>query len=694
MAFNIGVNVVEVDGAGAPSITGAATSVGAFNIMTERGVPDEPARVTSFAEFVDRFGGYYPGGHGAYLVSGFFANGGRAAYVNRVCGPATPATGTLADAAGKAVLTVEAGSRGKADPGAWGGQLRLRVTPSSGASSPLRQAAPATVTGTALGADVDMSTASTLAVTVDGAPAPIVLRFAPADFLPHPDAVPRAQLVDAINRQTHLLVAGLGGEHDDQLVLTSTGELGASWTSLQVTAAQPALGLSAMSSPVLGTAEPFTAGGASLARPVGFAPGDAVVLTAGDTSASTTLLTVDDATGGVTWAPPVDVATFRDLHEVTVASAEFDLVVSRGGDRPEDVVETWPGLSMERGQATYAPRVLNHPLSGSRYVRVVDVGATVSPAALPAATEGTVALTPGADGTPLATHFAGDPAAGTGFHAFTPYDVQLVCCERTDKAVAVAGLAYCAGRGDALFVGAVPEGAVAAGLAVGYGKELQAKNAYGALYGPWILVPDPIGVGDTPRVTIPPVGHVMGVFARIEATRGIWKAPAGDEANLLGVLDVETRLSDADHTELVVDGAVNGVRAVPRAGIVVDASRTLSSDPRWRYVNVRLLFNYVKVSLRDGLRWVRQEPNRDSLWSAVKHGTVTPFLMGMWRQGAFGTGNPDQTFTVIVDATNNPPDQVEQGRLNVEVYFYPSRPAETIVITVGQRSSGATAAES
>jgi phage tail sheath protein FI len=186
----------------------------------------------------------------------------------------------------------------------------------------------------------------------------------------------------------------------------------------------------------------------------------------------------------------------------------------------------------------------------------------------------------------------------------------------------------------------------------------------------------------------------MGAFARIETGRGIWKAPAGDEANLLGVLDVETRLSDADHTELVAAGAVNGIRAVPRAGIVVDASRTLSSDPRWRYVNVRLLFNFVKSSLRDGLRWVRQEPNRDTLWAAVHYGTVTPFLMGLWRQGAFGTGTPEQTFTVVVDATNNPPDQVEQGRLNVEVYFYPSRPAETIVITVGQQASGGSAAES
>jgi phage tail sheath protein FI len=102
----------------------------------------------------------------------------------------------------------------------------------------------------------------------------------------------------------------------------------------------------------------------------------------------------------------------------------------------------------------------------------------------------------------------------------------------------------------------------------------------------------------------------------------------------------------------------------------------------------------VKSSLKQGLRWVRQEPNRDTLWTAVKHGSVRPFLIGLWQQGAFGTGEPDQVFTVICDATNNPPDEVDKGNFHVEVYFYPSRPAETVVITIGQQPSGATAAES
>src|SRR3954447_9230301 len=119
MAFNIGVNVVEVDGAGAPTITGAATSVAGFNVLTQRGIPNEPVRVTSFAQFAERFGGYFRDGLGTYLVRGFFDNGGRTASVNRVVAPtgAQPASLALADDGGAPTLTAQAGFRGRPDPG-------------------------------------------------------------------------------------------------------------------------------------------------------------------------------------------------------------------------------------------------------------------------------------------------------------------------------------------------------------------------------------------------------------------------------------------------------------------------------------------------------------------------------------------------------------------------------------------------
>lgn len=700
MAFNIGVNVVEVDGAGAPSITGAAVSVGAFNIITQRGVPNRPVRVTSFPQFVQHFGGHFTGGAGAYLVKGFFDNGGQTAYVNRVVDPTqgtgtSPASLNLADSNNTTTLTLGGGFRGEVDPGTWGRQVHVRVRHSSSAQTRLRESAPASITGTALANTLNMSSAAPLSVRVDGATTPTELRFVATDFA-NPAAATREEIRDAINRQTNLVVASIGGNSNNQLVLTSTGEratLTGDWTSLQVTAAHSTLGFSQGSSPTRGTPVALNATGTTLAKAGGLSAGDAVTVSDGTTTNRVKLLSANESTGAVTWTPNIDPAPFTDARAITVANAEFDLIVASGAGNDESVVETHSGLSMESDLPNYVVRVLNNALTGSRYLRAVDAGTPSPVVDRPAQTSGFVPLAGGADGTPTANHFIGDSAARTGFHAFDPFDVQLVTCERTDSAIARAGIDYCQQRDDAMYIGAVPQAFVAGGQAVAYGQALRSKKAYGALYGPWVIVPDPIGVGDAPRIAIPPVGHVMGAYARIETTRGIWKAPAGDEANLLGVLDVETRLSDADHTDLVANGSVNGVRALPRAGVVVDASRTLSTDPRWRYVNVRLLFNFVKSSLREGLRWVRQEPNRDSLWNAVKFGTVTPFLMGLWRQGAFGTGTPDETFTVLIDATNNPPDQVEQGRLTVEVYFYPSRPAETIVIIVGQQPSGGTTSE-
>jgi phage tail sheath protein FI len=584
VATNIGLNVVEVDGSAAAPIQGAAVSVGAFNVLTRRGVPNQPTRVTSFADFTDRFGGFDAGGFGAYLVKGFFDNGGQRAYVNRVAGaganaPAA-ATATIAQsgaANAAALLRLEGGFRGREDPGAWANGIQAALTPSFSA-----------------------------AVKAGGAVAK---------------------------------------------------------------------------------------DGTTLDRLAGFSVGDTVVVADGTHRATVTISALTPGTGAVAWAPDLDTPGDFTADGTTVGSTDFDLAITRAGETQP--AELWTRLTLARGADNYAVTTLNDLARGSKLVRATDPRAADAQTARDVPNAATTAtLAGGGDGTVANGDFIGDEAAHTGFRAFDPLDVQLVCTERSDPAIVSAGLAYCEERGDCMFVGSVPEASVGGGTAIEYGAGFQGKKVYGALYGPWIDVTDPLAPGPTQIKRIPPTGHVMGVYARIETTRGIFKAPAGDEARLLGALDVEYQLSDAEHTDLVEMGSVNGVRAIPGAGIVVDASRTLSTDIRWRYVNVRLLFNYVKSSLRQGLRWVKQEPNREQLWDAVKYGSVRPFLLGLWRQGAFGTGEPDEVFTIIVDATNNPPEEVDKGNFKLEVYFYPSKPAETILIVVGQQPSGATTAES
>lgn len=703
MAYNIGLNVVEVDGSGAPAIVGAAVSVGAFNVQTRRGIPNRPARITSFPQFVQQFGGFFAGGLGAYLVKGFFDNGGQTAYVNRIASTdpttgASPAALTLQDSTTPTAadtLVLQAGYRGTADPGGWGNDLYVKVEPTNAPKVRVLETAPATVQGTALTEPIDMSAFPSLSVIVDGESSPTVLTFQASDFAPNPAQATLVQIRDAINHQTTKLIASISA--DKRLVLTSTGsvaKLRKDWTSLQIDTANATLGFAtAATTPTRGTPANRTTTGTRLADVQGLQVGDAVRVSDETKTALGKIVNIVPATGEVTWAPVItDIGTY-DAFKITVMPVEFDLTIASGGTQTEHMVEpTWIGLSMEPDVPNYAPRVLNDTLRGSTYVMATDkhsassVGLKV-PKALPF-----TKLSPGRDGTPTANDFTGDQAKHTGFYAFDAYDVQLLCCERMDPLIITSALAYCAARGDCMFVGSVPE-SFGVNQAVAYGQGFQGKKVYGALYYPWIKVLDPIGTGANPSKWIPPTGHVMGVYARIETARGIWKAPAGDEASVMGALDVAYRLSDAEHTDLVKNGSVNGVRAVPRAGIIVDASRTLSTDTRWLYVNVRLLFNYVKSSLKLGLGWVRQEPNRDTLWNAVKFTSVNPFLMGLWRQGAFGTGTPQQVFTVICDATNNPPDQVDQGNFKIEIYFYPSKPAETIIIIVGQQPSGASASE-
>jgi hypothetical protein len=702
MATNIGLNIVEVDGAAAPAIVGAATSVGAFNIITRRGVPNRAVPITSFPKFVERFGGYFAGGLGAYLVKGFFDNGGLTAYVNRVVATdsttgAKAAELTLLDAANRDTLLVQAAFRGALDPGAWGNDLYVSVGVTTTPAVRLNETLAATIKGTAWGAPtVDMAAASfpALNVKVDNEANATSITFTAIDFLT-PTAATQAEVAAAINRRTGKIFASVGtGGDANKLIIKSTGEaakLSGGFTKLEVTGANATLGFAVAT--VTGTPAPLNAGGTQVARIDELHVGDAVKIQSGGTSALVKLLSVNQVTNDVTWTPNITPGGFDPLL-TRLSRVEADLKVAQGGTADDNVVETWTGLSMESDVANYAPKRINDALQGSRYITVTDkLSSSVPGADVPVAGGGFARMGSGRDGTAAANDFIGDSANRTGFFAFDPYDVQLIACERTDGSILTAALAYCANRGDCMVIGSVPEGYVEGGQAVAFGQAFQSKKSYGALYGPWIGVTDPIGSGGAPIKRIPPVGHVMGVFARIETARGIWKAPAGDEANLLGAIDVEYRLSDGEHTDLVRNGSVNGIRPMPRSGIVIDASRTLSTDTRWLYVNVRLLFNYVKSSLKVGLRWVRQEPNRDTLWASVKFTSVIPFLMGLWRQGAFGTGAPAEVFTVICDANNNPPDEVDKGNLKVEVYFYPSKPAETIVIVVGQQASGAKVSE-
>ena len=212
-------------------------------------------------------------------------------------------------------------------------------------------------------------------------------------------------------------------------------------------------------------------------------------------------------------------------------------------------------------------------------------------------------------------------------------------------------------------------------------KEANYDSKYAALYYPWIVVQNPAGKG---QLTIPPSGHIAGLYARVDSERGVHKAPANEVVR--GAVGLELQVNNAEQSLLNPIG-VNCIRAFPGRGIRVWGARTLSSDTEWTYINVRRLFNYIEESIYEGTQWVVFEPNDMDLWERVKR-TITAFLTNLWRDGALFGATPEEAFYVKCDAELNPASVRDAGMLIVEVGVAPVKPAEFVVFRFKQISGG------
>ncbi|HKN39379.1 MAG TPA: phage tail sheath C-terminal domain-containing protein [Acidimicrobiia bacterium] len=210
-------------------------------------------------------------------------------------------------------------------------------------------------------------------------------------------------------------------------------------------------------------------------------------------------------------------------------------------------------------------------------------------------------------------------------------------------------------------------------------------SKFAALYYPWIKVANPAATNGDRVITMPPSGHMAGIWARTDESRGVWKAPANEV--ILGALDVELKITHGEQSLLNPIG-INCIRPFGVRGIRVWGARTLASDPSWRYLNVRRLFNMIETTILQGTQWVVFEPNDQALWQRVRR-TINAFLLGLWREGAlFGT-TPDEAFYVKCDAETNPPESIDEGKLVVEVGVAPVKPAEFVIFRIGQWQGGA-----
>jgi uncharacterized protein len=210
----------------------------------------------------------------------------------------------------------------------------------------------------------------------------------------------------------------------------------------------------------------------------------------------------------------------------------------------------------------------------------------------------------------------------------------------------------------------------------------EARNA--ALYFPWVLAPDPL-LQDALRA-FPPCGFIAGAFARTDAQRGVWKAPAGTEASISGAAGLAITMSDPENGVLNPLG-INCLRSLPVYGNVVWGARTLhGNDARgseWKYVPVRRMALFLEESLFRGTQWVVFEPNDEPLWAQIRL-NIGAFMQGLFRQGAFQGVTPKQAYFVKCDSETTTQADINLGIVNIHVGFAPLKPAEFVVLRIQQ----------
>lgn len=212
----------------------------------------------------------------------------------------------------------------------------------------------------------------------------------------------------------------------------------------------------------------------------------------------------------------------------------------------------------------------------------------------------------------------------------------------------------------------------------------ESEKGAGAFYFPRIKVRDPLSPEGL-VVEVPPSGHMAGIWARTDASRGVHKAPANEM--IRGAVGVTYRLTRAEQ-EVLNPAGVNCIRWFPAEGPKVWGARTIANkSSEWRYLNVRRLFNMIEESIAQGTRWVVFEPNDRPLWRDIRR-DVSAFLRLQWRDGALMGRTPEEAFFVQCDEETNPQESINEGRVVIMIGIAPVKPAEFIIFRIGQHAGG------
>jgi len=282
--------------------------------------------------------------------------------------------------------------------------------------------------------------------------------------------------------------------------------------------------------------------------------------------------------------------------------------------------------------------------------------------------------------------FIGDRDQRTGIFALEAVDLfNLLCLPGiTDTSTLMDAASYCEERRAFFIVDAPPTAASPAEMASSVSSTALPKSDHAAVYYPWINIGDPLKNGKL-RLTAPS-GTIAGLYARTDGSRGVWKAPAGTEANLTGVQSLAYPLTDRENGSLNPLG-VNCLRVFPVYGAVSWGARTLRGADQmtseYKYVPVRRLALYLEESLYRGTQWVVFEPNDEPLWAQIRL-NIGAFMNTLFRQGAFQGSTPREAYLVKCDSETTTQDDINRGVVNILVGFAPLKPAEFVVIQIQQ----------
>jgi phage tail sheath protein FI len=421
--------------------------------------------------------------------------------------------------------------------------------------------------------------------------------------------------------------------------------------------------------------------GAILEVDTGTAKHSAIVQAVDPTNRELTLVAAIPAFSTV--ADAADRRAFVRVLELDV------LVYERDAGAALVLKETFANLSWnhDSGAASFSRYYVDRINDSELGSKLISIAAPAGPPPVTARTQPTtdegfpVFLINGTDGSPLeAIHLIGrddGPNQRFGIQALAERkDIALVAVPGvTDEIVQQALITHCEllKYRFAVLDGRPAESNVTDILA----HRNNYDTKYAGYYAPWLSTVD-LSTGRT--LIVPPSGYVLGICARVDNERGVHKAPANEVVR--GILDVELPFTDGEQDVLNPLG-VNLTREFEGRGIRVWGARTLSSDPEWKYVNVRRLFIFLEHSIDNGTQWVVFEPNNEALWARVRS-TIESFLFGVWKTGALMGTKPEDAFFVRCDRSTMTQDDIDNGRLVCLIGVAPTYPAEFVIFRIGQ----------